>query len=258
MPPIPSLRLWLAACGACAATTASAQSLPDIPAPKIDYPISSAPQSLPARLAPVERVGGPAPVETLPDASAAPATKGESAETAAACATEGAATHGHDKHYFTKYGNVRTCKIPPTSAIANGAVVRSVFARQKQLAMAEYFVVYREDFASNSADLNATGLRHVHGIYKRLDLIDDPVLVEPTGNAKLDEQRRDAVVKALIQHGAPTGVSGRVSPGTTRAEGLRYEDIPSVGKRNPLGGSGGGFGGGGLGLSGVGGFGGFR
>jgi hypothetical protein len=274
MKPIPSLRFWLAACGAGVAATAAAQS-PSIPPPKIDLPISTArtasapPLVLPARLAPVEKVDA-APVEKLPAIPDAPATQApapvESAfaapcETGAPCATPAARKHGHEKCEYTKSGNLRTCKIPPSAAIAHGAVVRSVFERQKQLAMAEYFLVHREDFLANTATLNDTGLRHATGIFKRLDTIDDAVLVEATGNAKLDEQRRDAVIRALIELGAPSGVSGRVSTGTTRAEGLRYEDVPVIGRRNPLlGGGGGGFGGGGFGMSGglSGGFGGIR
>lgn len=278
MTPMPSLRFWLAAgCAGVAASSAAAQA-PSIPPPKIDLPISTTikpapaapPLVLPARVAPVEKIGA-APVEKLPPVPDVPPQQApapvESAiaapcETGTACATPVTRKHSHEKCDYTKSGNLRTCKIPPTGAVANGAVVRSIFERQKQLAMAEYFVVYREDFLTNSATINDTGLRHVSGIYKRLDTINDSILVEPTGNAKLDEQRRDAVIRALIELGAPSGVSGRIAAGTTRAEGLRYEDVPSVGRRNPLSGGGfglngsGGFsGGGGGGLSG--GFGGF-
>jgi hypothetical protein len=275
MKPIPSLRLWLAACGAGVAATVAAQE-PSIPPPKIDLPISTTrsvtapPLVLPARLAPVEKVGA-APVEKLPAIPDTPAlqppapaesTFAVPSDAGTACPAPAVGKHGHEKCEYTKYGNLRTCKIPPSAAIAHGAVVRSIFERQKQLAMAEYFVVYREDFLTNTATLNDTGLRHATGIYKRLDVIDDSVLVEATGNAKLDEQRRDAVIRALIELGAPTGVSGRVGTGSTRAEGLRNEDVPSVGRRNPLlGGSGGGGAGGGVGGGaggGVGGVGGFR
>ncbi len=277
MHPIPSLRLWMAACGACAAASASAQTpaLPNIPPPKIDYPIATASRStapplvLPARLAPVERVGGPVP-ESLPPIPAAPevqppaAVEGLTAslpcETGTTSATVAGKKHAHEKCEYTKSGNVRTCKIPATSAVAHGAVVRSIFERQRQLALAEYFVVYREDFLENTAELNDTGLRHIAGIAKRLDTIDDSVNVEPTGLAKLDEARRDAVIQALVQAGASTAVSGRVGTGTTRAEGLRYEDVPAVGRRNPLvngGGTGLGQNGGG-GSGGLGSFGGIR
>lgn len=272
MHPIPSLRLWMAACGACAAASASAQSptLPSIPPPKIDYPIVAAsrttapPLVLPARLAPVERIGTPL-ADTLPPIPAVPEvqapapveslTAAAPCDTGAACAPVAIKKHAHDKCETTKYGNVRTCKIPPTSAVAHGAVVRSIFERQRQLALAEYFVVYREDFLANSAELNETGLRHIGGIAKRLDAIDDSVNVEPSGLAKLDEARRDAVIQALIQAGASIGVSGRVGTGTTRAEGLRYEDVPAVGRRNPLA-NGGGTGSGQQGTGGFGGFGG--
>ncbi len=263
MKTMPTLRCWLAAgCAGVAASGAAAQT-PTIPPPKIDLPISTsvkpttaAPPLVLPRVAPVEKLVA-VPVEKLPPVPDLPPQQApapvESAsapcEPEAACPTPAGKKHGHEKCDYTKSGNLRTCKIPPTGAVANGAVVRSIFERQKQLAMAEYFVVYREDFLANAATLNDTGLRHVTGIFKRLDTIDDSVLVEPTGNAKLDEQRRDAVIRALIELGAPSGVSGRVGAGTTRAEGLRNEDVPAVGRRNPLVG-------GGLGLNGAGGLGG--
>ena len=276
MHPIPSLRHWMAACGACAAASASAQSpaLPAIPPPKIDYPVATAsrttapPLVLPARLAPVERIGTPI-ADALPPIPAAPEvqppapveslTAAAPCEAAPACAPVAGKKHAHEKCETTKYGNVRTCKIPPSSAVAHGAVVRSIFERQRQLALAEYFVVYREDFSTNAAELNETGLRHIAGIAKRLDAIDDSVNVEPTGLAKLDEARRDAVIQALIQAGASTGVSGRVGTGTTRAEGLRYEDVPAVGRKNPVANGGGnGSGSGQNGAGGTGSFGGIR
>ncbi len=293
-----SHRLWLAACAVCVAATASAQQPQStvIPPPKFDYPISANPSTaapplvLPKALAPVERIGGDAIPESLkipdapsrailaetpklPDAPDGTATKEAPmvimdttpsivTATDANC-TATAGKMKHEKCEYTKYGNIRTCKIPATIPLENGAVVRSIFERQKQLALAEYFVVYREDFLTGTSVLNATGLRHVEGIYKRLSMIPDNVRVEPTGNAKLDQNRREAVIKALIQLGAPSEISMRVGSGTTRAEGLRYEDVPTVGSANPLTGSGGGSGGagggggGGFGLSGGGGIGGF-
>jgi hypothetical protein len=269
---IPAYRLWLVALGTGVAATAAAQS-PALPPPKIDLPLTKSvtatvpPLVLPAKLAPVEKVGVAA-VEKLPPIPDAPAQQApapvESTEapcdSSTACPTPATKKHGHEKCDYTKYGNLRTCKIPASGAIAHGAVVRSIFERQKLLALAEYFVVYREDFVTGTATLNDTGLRHLAGIHKRLDWIDDSILVEPTGNTKLDEQRRDAVIRALIEAGAPTGVSGRVGSGTTRAEGLRNEDVPAVGRRNPLsGGNGTGTGIGGFGLGGgFGGFGGIR
>lgn len=290
MTTIRSHRLWLAACGVCVAASASAQQPEStvIPPPKFDYPISAGtstaapPLVLPKALAPVERIGEAIPeslkipdlperkivVEApkLPDATEPTATKEDPMvimDTTPAIVTDVscAAPAGklkHQKCEYTKYGNIRTCKIPATIPLENGAVVRSVFERQKQLALAEYFVVYREDFLTGTSVLNATGLRHVQGIYKRLDMISDSVRVEPTGHEKLDQNRREAVIKALIQLGAPSEVSMRVGSGTTRAEGLRYEDIPAVGSANPLTGSGGGgSGGGGFGITGGGGLGGF-
>ena len=141
---------------------------------------------------------------------------------------------------------------------------------QRENALAEYFVVYREDWNHNKFILNDTGIRHVDGMIRRLGLIGAPVKVEPTGIAELDAKRLSAVVEILVQSGVSAQeAASRVILGTTRAEGLRYHDIDTLynraggtsGQGTGSGfGSFGSFGGyGGIGsFGGIGGFGGIR
>jgi hypothetical protein len=135
-----------------------------------------------------------------------------------------------------------------------GSAVRAANDAQRINALAEYFVVYREDFDAGAATLNPTGERHLDGIARRLRQVPVPVRVEPTGDPLLDEKRRVAVIEALGKHGVPfEDASARVIFGTTRAEGLRYSDIERVYGRFQ---NSGGFGGLGGGFGGFGGFGG--
>lgn len=228
--------------------------------PDVAPPVVVVPPAPPAAVIP--------PVRSLPVSTpvgvavpAVPAAMTTAPAERAACVPCGTTTAAsghrslHDKCTYTPEGNLRAKQIPPGVVPPNGTATRGAFERQKQLALGEYFVVYLEDFIDNTAELNPTGLRHVAGIFKRLDLTDATIKVEPTGLTDFDEKRRTAVLDALLKLGADSGVSRRILGGTTRAEGLRFEDVPAVGARNPIRG-GGGFGGGGFGLNGSGGFGG--
>ena len=117
---------------------------------------------------------------------------------------------------------------------------------QRENALGEYFVVYREDWLDAKFILNDSGIRHVDGITRRLGLIGAPVKVEPTGIAELDSRRVLAIVEKLVQSGvSPQEAGSRVILGTTRAEGLRSHDIESLNNRS--GGTGGGGSNGGYG-----------
>ena len=138
---------------------------------------------------------------------------------------------------------------------------------QRENALGEYFVVYREDFLEMKFTLNESGERHVDGIIRRLGLTGAPIKVEPTGIAELDSRRHMAIVAKLIDGGmSPQDAGTRVIAGTTRAEGLRYHDIENLNNRTggtgSFGGGVGGFGSfssfGGGGYGGYGGVGGFR
>jgi len=149
----------------------------------------------------------------------------------------------------------KRCILAPATVVPPlGSAVRAANDAQRINALAEYFVVYREDFDAGAATLNPTGERHLDGIARRLRQVPVPVRVEPTGDPLLDEKRRVAVIEALGKHGVPfEDASARVIFGTTRAEGLRYSDIERVYGRFQ---NSGGFGGLGGGFGGFGGFGG--
>jgi len=210
-------------------------------APPVVVPVR---RDVPAQLPPVAAVPAPAPV-----VEAAPAVEGS-------CAS------GHCgkgcKHGPTSFW---VCsRTPATVPPPLGSSVRSVFDMQRDNALAEYFVIYREDWLDAKSELNATGTRHVDGVIRRIGMIGAPVKVEPTGNADLDRKRMTEIIGKLVQAGIPAAeAGGRVVLGTTRAEGLRNGDIERINSASTglgAGGFGGGFGGGGFGGGGFGGFGG--
>jgi hypothetical protein len=157
---------------------------------------------------------------------------------------------------------------PATIPPPLGTSVRGAFDMQRDNALAEYFVIYREDFHAADAVLNRTGIRHLDGVIRRFGTIASSVKVEPTGNAALDQKRIETVVGMLVQAGIPAQEAAtRVVLGGTRAEGLRNGDIEAIYRSGGIGGSGlgmnsmgGGFGGGSGafgGYGGIGGIGGF-
>lgn len=140
------------------------------------------------------------------------------------------------------------CKSSATVPPPLGASVRTWFNTQTEVALAEYFVLYREDFLKGDVRLNETGLRHLGGIVRRFSFSPAPVRVEPTGDPSLDRLRRQTVIDAMLCAGVNAQAAiDRVQIGGTRAEGLRYDDIDNIGQstdRNSRGYGGGGFGGG--------------
>ncbi len=158
----------------------------------------------------------------------------------------------------------RCCKSPATVPPPIGYNVKHANNTMRDNALAEYFVVYREDWLEGTATLNDTGARHVDGILRRFAMIGAPMKIEPSGNPELDALRKVALIDGLTR----SGVSGqeaheRVVIGNTRAEGLRNDSVMAVYFRGRTiysgglggGGVGGGGGGGGGGFGGFGGFG---
>lgn len=150
------------------------------------------------------------------------------------------------------------CKTEATVVPPQGTAVNTIYDMQRQNALPEYFVLFREEFNRNEAGLNDSGVRHLDGIIRRMSMTPAPIKVEPTGKPGLDELRRQAVIEALVVTGvdAKSAVS-RVQIGSSRAEGLRYEEVDRTGllflsgvrtnMGGGFGGMGGGFGGGGYG-----------
>ncbi|MFO0806873.1 MAG: hypothetical protein U0791_27525 [Gemmataceae bacterium] len=239
--------------------------------PRVMYVTGTVPPEKLPTVAPVAPSNVPAPNRVVPARRDVPAKLPDVAAPAPAPVVEAApptasssCTTGHCgpkcKHGPTSFW---TCmQTPATVPPPLGSSVRSVFDMQRDNALAEYFVIYREDWHDARTDLNDTGARHMDGVIRRYGMIGAPVKVEPTGNADLDQKRVTAVIGKLAASGIPAQeAASRVVLGTSRAEGLRYEDIENVGRntRGFGGGAGGGFGGAfggfGGGFGGIGGFG---
>ena len=222
----------------------SAAAIPQVPsAPVRPSPVRTDVPAAPAHLPPL------AEVPALPEVVAG--------DSSASCATGHCGKGSHCKHGQT---SAWVCaRTPATIVPPLGSSVRGVFDMQRENALGEYFVVYREDWLDAKFILNDSGIRHVDGITRRLGLIGAPVKVEPTGIAELDSRRVLAIVEKLVQSGvSPQEAGSRVILGTTRAEGLRAHDIENlIGRSGGNGGSGGGNGGFGS-FNSFGGFGGFR
>lgn len=150
------------------------------------------------------------------------------------------------------------CKTPATVPPPHGANARTTFDMQRMNALAEYYVVYEEDWYVGTPHLNSSGIRHVDGIVRRFPYSGGaPVKVEPSGNAELDGLRRASAAEALVRFGVPPGEAhSRVVIGGTRAEGLRYDEVEAVYARGRIVGTAGYGGIGGYGSGGNGGFGG--
>lgn len=189
-------------------------------------------------------------------ASSVASTPSSSGEAGGSCSSCGS----HGCHGCT-LGDMWRCLLAPSTRVpVLGSTEQSIFMLQRNNALAEYFTVYREDFfPATGAALNATGIRHLEGIVHRLGLTGAPVKVEVTGNGALDQQRRLAVVDAIVRLGVPPAeAQQRVTFGKTIAEGLRGLDIQVIPYPNLRRGGGGGSGGSGSGggMGGAAGFGG--
>ncbi|HXD87170.1 MAG TPA: hypothetical protein VN641_11795 [Urbifossiella sp.] len=215
--------------------------------PPIAAPVGQAPIALPpGPLVPGPLVPGPLPPGAMPHPGYYPTAP--AIGTPVNCPT-GHCGHG-GKHGATSYW---TCLwTPATVPPPLGASVRGAFDMQRDNALGEYFVIYREDWLDATLSLNVHGARHLDGIVRRLGIVGAPVKLEPTGNPALDAQRMTAIVEQMVQAGVPPLEAGRrVVYGTTRAEGLRYHDIDAL--YNRTGGTGGSNYGGGGGYGGMGG-----
>ena len=205
----------------------------------------------PLRPSPVRTDVPAAPAQLPPVAEMHAIPEVDGGDSSASCATGHCGKGSHCKHGQT---SAWVCaRTPATIVPPLGSSVRGVFDMQRENALGEYFVVYREDWLDAKFILNDSGIRHVDGITRRLGLIGAPVKVEPTGIAELDSRRVLAIVEKLVQSGvSPQEAGSRVILGTTRAEGLRYHDIENLNGRSG-GNGGGGYGGGGFGGGGFGG-----
>lgn len=268
-------RVWAAVAATLPATFAAAQA----PVEKLRLP-EAVNVSTPApveRIAPQAPAVMPAPVPVQGQPALAPAYAAPAAGcTAGGCETAGstacaacATGHGHhtcgEKFHawhadreVMKAAN-RECRHAPAPIVPTiGTYMKEAFESQRQNALGEYFVMFREEFVAGTGELNASGQRHLDGIVRRLGGNSHPVKIEPTGNATVDEARKVAVASVLVKGGLEVAaVNARVTVGVTRAEGMRYDEIPFVYGRSIWGGGASnvnGYGGGGFGSGFTGGF----
>ncbi len=87
---------------------------------------------------------------------------------------------------------------------------------QTTRAAADKFVIYRYEWIEGK--LSPFGERHIPEIAHQLPLVPWPVVVEPSGDAKLDQERRLAVFAALSRCGAIS--EDRIVLGNSEALGL--------------------------------------
>jgi hypothetical protein len=195
------------------------------------------------------------------------------------CATNSCSPNSRWRLFGGNFFNRSACRSscnwvicqPSLPVDPNGAKVNLIFQIQADEAKAEKMVFYREEFELDRENLKTISLAHVDRIANWMKsgaypYILFPVRVEPTGDAKLDEERRMGIAKLLMERQA-LDTDQRVVVGFGKAEGLRGDEIDRVGRgapansgggsggqgRNGGGGLGGGFGGGGGGFGGGGG-----
>src|ERR1700726_4103768 len=88
------------------------------------------------------------------------------------------------------------CSTIPKGAIPQpvGTHLRQLDATQVIKADADHFVIYQYEWDRTGKALSRSGKRHVEGLASRLAGAPCPVLIEPEGDAELDEARRQAVI----------------------------------------------------------------
>jgi hypothetical protein len=180
-----------------------------------------------------------------------------------ACQDPNCQEHGHGPFWADR------CSTIPKGAIPQpvGTHLRQLDSTQIAKADADHFVIYQYEWDRTGKMLSRSGKRHVEGLASRLAQAPCPVLIEPQGDAELDEARRQAVIFTLASKGIGDA-DQRVLVDYPDAEALYGQTAPLIAfgylrsSASMMGGGGGGGGGigggggGGLGGGGIGGGGG--
>ncbi len=155
-------------------------------------------------------------------------------------------------------GAKRSFAIPNTYPI--GSTVRAHYHTMETNGEAGEFVVHRNEFVNNTAELNCDGKDHVMELAARMGSTPFPVLVERSENnsdPELDQLRRDTITQILCDFGNPDAVSRVVvSTAYNKAQNSQEGEMDYYRFIFSRGGSGGGGSGGGGGGGSGGGFGG--
>jgi hypothetical protein len=83
----------------------------------------------------------------------------------------------------------------------------------------DQFVIYQYEWQRGKPVLNDFGQRHLARIAEQFACAPYPVAVEPSADNRLDETRREAILKGIALHGVEA-TSDRVVLGHSEAEGL--------------------------------------
>ncbi len=148
------------------------------------------------------------------------------------------------------------CADIPHGAIPQPAGVHTCAWQTTQGTLAEYddLIIYQYEWHGETTNLGPFGQRHLSILESRLMRDPCSVVVEPSANPALDEQRKASLVAFFTERGLPDA-EARVSVGYPAAEGLHGQESfqlnrgyirAGVGR----GGLGGGLGGGGVGSGG--------
>ena len=189
---------------------------------------------------------------------------------------DGETSGGHGLFHHTSY--IDNCANVPYGALPEplGVFVRNFQHAQTTKARGDLFVLYEKEWRNGAKDpdefstiLGPEGVRHLKRMIDALPTASGPVIIEPTGNRKLnyeqrhelDERRYQQVVTQLYLEGIEHPET-RVVVAYARAEGLFGDEAPrhylqviypSFAGYGYGGFGGGGFGGGGFGGGGFGG-----
>lgn len=120
--------------------------------------------------------------------------------------------------------------IPPGAMPAvNGTYACQWQRAQQELAENDDFVIYQREWNVESTGFGPAGYRHVNTLAERLlsESVYRPVLVEPSGDQKLDETRVQVLAGALLQRGV-TDAAERIRIAVPAAEPLYGVNAPAV------------------------------
>lgn len=95
----------------------------------------------------------------------------------------------------------RSEDIPPGAMpLPLGSSVREFNHRQATKGRADSFVFYRYEWSLQTAQLTDWGRRHLSRVLSTVHRESFPVIIESSGDERLDEARRRTIIAALAQH----------------------------------------------------------
>jgi hypothetical protein len=108
-----------------------------------------------------------------------------------------------------------------------GSYVNNIVNIQASKAEADDFVIYKHEWFMGGTELGDYGRYHMDLMIKRLPEVPFPIMVQASGDAAVNETRRQMVVYYLAMAGVPAPES-RVVIGFPEAEGLYGEEAERI------------------------------